>query len=647
MNNVNKYINELKNIKKIPQIKDSKVWEYLNEEVGKKFKIEFCPMFFDEKPDIILKELSIWLNMTLNTLIKDKVEKVEVSADDKMKLKNKAWKELLSYKTKPQEPKERCESKVFADHLSKIYEDRYQKRELIPIDNLQIGDWIVTEPFKESPVTTEELELILNGSNKSKDRYGLSYNDIKMLPSIHSYICKIFTKLLSTDELDVSWTHARLFMKYKRGDPTLPQNYRPMTMLSTMTKLFHKILNVRLSAYLENNKIIDRSIQKGLQKRISGVLENTIINKRLIDDAKSNEKPLSMLFLDVTNAYGSLRHPFIQTAMEIYKVPKSIIKYIMKFYHQATVQVTSRNGDSNPFVWQKGVFQGCSLANMLFIMCMNVLLIHLDKKYRDLGYELNDIKTLLMSFIDDLMISTSKMEDTKTVLDELQRLFTWCGFKLKPEKSHLLQINQEKDGFVIDDVKVKEIGEECNFKYLGSIVTESEEDKICDTFIEEMREHLESIENMKIGTHQINNYDKFYLYKTHVVPKITWAFKINTWGEDAMERVETLERKYLDSWMKEKWSEKIFTGRRDIVAKQKEYIYKCSLDNRISGFSEEIYGEITQEERDDLRKTRKEERFKNNKGCPVYTEIESVPDPSKQADLQQMDNSPKTTTNSP
>ena len=97
----------------------------------------------------------------------------------------------------------------------------------------------------------------------------------------------------------------------KNGDPSIPTNFRPIAMSSVFGKLFHKILARRIESFSLANKIIDASIQKGFLRGINGVMEHILTVNAILENAKDHNQHLSMTFIDLKNAFGSVPHGLI------------------------------------------------------------------------------------------------------------------------------------------------------------------------------------------------------------------------------------------------------------------------------------------------------------------------------------------------
>ena len=80
---------------------------------------------------------------------------------------------------------------------------------------------------------------------------------------------KLFNLIFDSGVVPETWLVGDILPIFKKkGDAKLPENYRPITLLSCLDKLFTSIINNRLSTFAEDSKIITDS-QAGFRKGFS------------------------------------------------------------------------------------------------------------------------------------------------------------------------------------------------------------------------------------------------------------------------------------------------------------------------------------------------------------------------------------------
>ena len=107
-------------------------------------------------------------------------------------------------------------------------------------------------------------------------------------------------------------------------DLEIPSEFRPITMTATMGKIFLSIISDRLQNFLVKNSYIPRKVQKGFLSGIAGCVEHTFMLFEAMKEAKSEQRQIVISWIDLANAYGSVRHNLIQFALNWFHVPKLI-----------------------------------------------------------------------------------------------------------------------------------------------------------------------------------------------------------------------------------------------------------------------------------------------------------------------------------
>ena len=112
-----------------------------------------------------------------------------------------------------------------------------------------------------------------------------------MLPKYAS----LFNFILDTGHIPDQWLEGKIQPIYKnKGDPLDPNNYRPITLLSCLGKLFTATLNDRLSNFLGENDLLKEN-QAGFRKDYSTV-DNIFSLYSLIEILKNEKKKMFCCF---------------------------------------------------------------------------------------------------------------------------------------------------------------------------------------------------------------------------------------------------------------------------------------------------------------------------------------------------------------
>ena len=121
------------------------------------------------------------------------------------------------------------------------------------------------------------------------------------------------------------------------------------------------------------NGYIDTSVQKGFIERVAGCIEHSETVFQAIVDARTHKRNICVSWIDLANAYGSVRHSMILFTLEWYHVPEEFAKIIFMYYEGLAASVMVGKEQTKWFRFQIGVFQGCTLSTMLFDTAFNTI----------------------------------------------------------------------------------------------------------------------------------------------------------------------------------------------------------------------------------------------------------------------------------
>ena len=168
-----------------------------------------------------------------------------------------------------------------------------------------------------------------------------------------------------------SWCTAKFITIHIKGDTSDPGNFLPIELTSAVSKLFHKVIAYRLEQYIISNDILDTSLQKGFLRGVNGCMEHIFAIQSILTNAKDHSLPLSMSFIDLKNAFGSVSYSYITDMLHYIKLPKEISDYIDSLYSSLSGYVSTREWSTPVFNIKRGVFQGDTLYPLLFLILFN------------------------------------------------------------------------------------------------------------------------------------------------------------------------------------------------------------------------------------------------------------------------------------
>jgi hypothetical protein len=259
------------------------------------------------------------------------------------------------------------------------------------------------------------------------------------------YILTILMNLLWTLEvIPLSWKTVILSPVYKKGSPFCPKNYRPISLLSNLFKLFERVIDARIRAVV---RLIEE--QCGFRP-FFGTDTQLLRVSILLQFCKTHGVGVWLAFIDLEEAFErAWRHGILYQLWvagvrgKCWRIVRHILSNILAF-------VRTNLGDTNKFRVEEGVLQGSVLAAILFIIFINPLV----EALRPFSPSFNGVRMPPQLFADDLLIiGDSKLKRTELITLTMAWTLRWRS-NVKESKSVLL--SSEHTGgsptFVLDKV---------------------------------------------------------------------------------------------------------------------------------------------------------------------------------------------------
>jgi len=225
---------------------------------------------------------------------------------------------------------------------------------------------------------------------------------------------------------------------FKKGDPSLVENFRPITLQPVAYKIFSSFIRNRLQKFLDNNKFHNSSIQKGFAHGQDGVLEHTELFDFILGDAKKRHRGMVAVLLDLRNAFGEVQHNLIRSSLRYHHVPDTFINIFNIIYSDFRITVSCRDQTTAPIVVNKGVLQGDPCSPLLFNLCFNSLMRLLElPAYLQMGYTWGNNtfqRCNWLQYADDALIIANSQKAAQGLLNAFESWYSWAQMDIRLDK---------------------------------------------------------------------------------------------------------------------------------------------------------------------------------------------------------------------
>jgi len=256
-------------------------------------------------------------------------------------------------------------------------------------------------------------------------------------PFIHSPLTHICNKSLSLGIFPDRLKYSEIKPLFKKGDRHNISNYRPISILTSFSKVLEKAVHFQLYEHCRKHNILAGE-RFGFRNKLSTTdAIYKLINKILI--ALNKKIMVGGIFCNLEKAFDSINHDILISKLNLYGVKGKTLSWFksyLKNRYQRVTLTNKANCQNYHSTWQEiahGVPQGSILGPLLFLIYIN-----------DLPKTVNNLATPIL-FADDttILITSPNQSDCelkvnttlKLINDWLNTNFLFINF----EKTHFMQ----------------------------------------------------------------------------------------------------------------------------------------------------------------------------------------------------------------
>lgn len=328
--------------------------------------------------------------------------------------------------------------------------------------------------FKFDPVNATTVRNIINGL-KPKTSSGHDGISVKLLKSISSLITDsitfIINQCLETGVFPDRLKLAKVIPLYKKDDPMLLTNYRPISLLPAISKVFERVIYNQIYDHFQNNNLFYES-QYGFRSKHSTEMAALEVIDRIIQEIDANQLPIT-IFLDLSKAFDTLNHDILINKLYHYGIRNNALNLLKSYLTNRKQYVEIENIQSDTELIHTGVPQGSVLGPLLFIIYMNDISLASPLFNTVLFADDTTLQSTLSSF------NISQFYPSELINNELDKVCNWLALNklslnIKKTKFMIFHSRQRNITNVIPNLSISGTRIECvsQFNFLGLIIDE-------------------------------------------------------------------------------------------------------------------------------------------------------------------------------
>ena len=384
----------------------------------------------------------------------------------------------------------------------------------------------------------DTIKNLKNSNSSGHDHFSTRFIKLSA-PILIPALEKIFNLAISTGVYPNNLKVAKVTPIFKKGDPSSVNNYRPISILSTINKIFEKILYTRLTKYINDFQLLYK-YQFGFRKNHS--TEHALIEiTDQIRFSMDNNQITCGIFVDLSKAFDTVNHNILLDKLENLGIRGKALELFKSYLSDRVQYVNIDNCKSKTRPITCGVPQGSVLGPLFFLLFINDLpkccpsgKVRIFADDTNVFFHCNNIKELI--------------EIGQRIMNQLHTWFTANKLTLNTDKSTFTIfrtkrkiINNLPEYLEFSDFKIKRTS---FVKYLGVII---DENLTWDNHINEICTKLKSLFHVFYNIRDYLSIDNIKtIYYTLIYSRIKYGITLyGQAGTKRLKRVQTLQNQLL------------------------------------------------------------------------------------------------------
>ena len=348
-------------------------------------------------------------------------------------------------------------------HFEKLYSTD-DPDETAKIEELSTDTY---DPTLDDPITLEEIDTAAKEMKKGGYDYPLDI--LKVLVLIMSPLLLLFFNIMFFVAYPATLARSLLSALPKKGNLSLPANFRGIQMLTALSALYDRIIAIRLRKWSGVNNIV-HYLQSAFQKGKSTI--HQIFTLRIIIElAKQTNTTVYIGFFDLAKAFDKVSRVLLLKNLIEQGIGNCMLQALKRIYLHTSCIIGNASQASDEFLTTSGIRQGAASSVLLFIFFMDGLISFLQH---------NCIEEPILNIIHCLLHA----DDTIVISTDRETFVRKCNLMLKYFEENRLSLNLSKSKYMI--INAKEADLKCDIElhtgkfeycqqyvYLGAVISDT------------------------------------------------------------------------------------------------------------------------------------------------------------------------------
>ena len=396
--------------------------------------------------------------------------------------------------------------------------------------------------FNDAEPTVDEVEEAVHslGLGKAPGADQVTAEAVKAGgPILINRLHALFRKIWKSEQIPKAWKKAIIVPLHKKGDNRECSNYRGISLLSILGKVFMKIIQGRLQRHREYT---GREEQAGFRPGRGCIDQIFAIRQILEERTRCGQKTIAV-FIDFKSAFDCIHWPALWNTLRHEHVPQKMIGLLQAAYSGISSQVRIGNDLSPEFEVKSGVRHGDVASPGLFNAIMDAIMRTAFQNRTGVEYSQNCFISDLV-FADDCVFFSDTEGEATEILNDISRAAQPYGLRINEAKTKMMTSDGSNADVFLEGIRIEQVQK---FKYLGSMLEEGIVAATIDVnsrigtataAFATLKRGLWSRSNVSIKT-------KIRIYRTLVLPSLLYGSETWTLLKTDLDKLEVFQMRCL------------------------------------------------------------------------------------------------------
>lgn len=230
------------------------------------------------------------------------------------------------------------------------------------------------------------------------------------------------------------WGVSEVISLFKKGDRGNCENYRGISLLNIIYKIYVKIINNRIKTISE---VLLKEEQSGFRKGRS-CSDNVFSIKRILEKRREVNLETHIAFIDFEKAFDSVVRNKLWDIMYKNGYPKHLVETVKSLYKNTRIIINAGTLKSEPIKINQGVRQGCSLSPTLFCIYIDDLINKWKNEVTPGIFITRNKYVNILLYADDIVIIQNSEENLQRSVYKLSQIGKEYNLKISTRKTKVM-----------------------------------------------------------------------------------------------------------------------------------------------------------------------------------------------------------------